>query len=63
MVFILITYKWQKERNKVGVHPYEVLIIVPSANAICPLAFGKRYQNDYFAADATHYEAEASNTT
>ena len=32
-------------------------------DAICPLAFAKRYQNDYMAAGATGYEAKASNTT
>ena len=32
-------------------------------NDICPSAFGKRYQNDYIAAGATGYEAQASDTT
>ena len=32
-------------------------------NAICPSGFGKRYQNDYIAAGATSYEAQARDTT
>ena len=39
------------------------LIMTTSKNAICPSAFGKRYQNDYIAADATGYEAQANDTT
>ena len=38
MVFILIAYRWQKERNNVGAHSYEVLIMI--ANKKCNLPFG-----------------------
>ena len=40
-----------------------MLNMITNKNAICPSAFGKRYQNDYIAAGTTAYEAQANDST
>ena len=42
---------------------WSTLIMTANKKATCPSAFGKRYKNDYIAAGATGYEAQANDTT
>ena len=50
-------------RGQMAEITWSTLIMTANKKSICPLAFGKRYQNDYIAAGATGYEAQASDTT
>ena len=60
MVFVLLACRWPKEKNNVGAHLDEVLIMIAVSPAISCLTFGKRYQNDYIATGATGGEVQAS---